>query len=80
MNVSRRKCLSCLMLATLTGCQNLSMPRFGDMSLFDWPKSSARSQSPDEDDSDEFRTKVSTPMIGEYATVTGRHLIVLQGV
>lgn len=68
----------CLVLA-LAGCQMFS-PAW-NLSSLRWDALRLRSQTPDEPaDEHEFETKVETPMIGDYVTVTGLNLIMLQGV
>lgn len=66
MNASRFFC--CLLLLMSLGCEKLNL----------------RSQSPDKDKSepstDEFETRVETPFIGDYTTITGLNLITLEGV
>ena len=73
----------CLICLILLGCQTplLQTPTLPKLSWPNWDfKSlSLRSQSP-ETDSDEFETKVDTPLIGEYTTIAGLNLITLEGV
>ena len=79
MNVS--KYLGCVMVLAVVGCQGIEMPAADwDMPSFDWRSFRFRPQSPDGEDLGDFETKVETPMIGDYVTVTGLNLITLQGV
>ncbi|NOX56159.1 MAG: hypothetical protein GXP27_17295 [Planctomycetes bacterium] len=61
-------------LTALAGCQNLHLPQWP------WPLPEWRSQSPEKNDSDEFETKVETPLIGDYISFAGLNLVTLEGV
>lgn len=69
----------------VAGCQGTRGPSLAalkpswDLPRFDFDAFEFRSQSP-RDDEDTFETKVETPMIGDYTTVAGLNMVVLEGV
>ncbi len=65
--------LGAFLLSSLVGCQGLlSLPELRLQS----PEKTAK----DEDDSDDFETKIQTPLIGDYVTFAGLNLVTLEGV
>ncbi|MDA1162563.1 MAG: flagellar basal body P-ring protein FlgI [Planctomycetota bacterium] len=76
--------LALCLFSGLNGCQQLGLetPDFSRLGS----KLSMRSQSPEKDDesSDDFdedmKTRIDTPMVGDYTTFTGLHRVVLEGV
>ena len=89
---SRASVLSLWIGLSLIGCQAMQGPisairkPFSGMTAMTMkPLERLRSQSPDEDfeddeEDDDFTTKVETPLIGEYTTIAGLNVIRLQGV
>lgn len=78
--------LNCMLvgaLVGLTGCQQSGF-KMPDWNMLKLDPPGFRSQSPDDDFDEDFdgelETRIEVPMVGDYATVSGLHRVVLEGV
>lgn len=85
--MTMKRWLLAALCASLAGCQSmggaglaaLSMPSW-NLPSFDFRRMEFRSQSPKEDITEGFDSKVNTRLIGRYTTVSGLNMVTLEGV